>query len=345
MFWTGETLHDQIKAGERVDASFHYLNEQLVRFQIEKARIDQQVGLTSAFASFLDKAEDSLPPVIPLNSIYPYEFTSFKYKNFSPDQRIKHGVYRYFFPRTITVKGGIIYTIAPMLTPDGIPLYHFPESEEFVDINFRLHFLKSPDMVDSEYQYSYDQQIATIKIKGGKKSDTYNGLIITTLDDRSGWGIDYFDIQKILDTTNNPCVVDQKKEIRDKINCYKQEIKKIANWRASDMLRRLQNIVRFLGNVSLSKPLPEVIGYLDEETNSMFYYAPADEKVVDSRQKSAKDIKDPQDVDSIVNWVATAENADPLTIIHTAVPFAAALQEHYRKFYRPTIQFHNPFRK
>lgn len=343
MFWTGETLHDQIKTCERVDASFYYLNEQLIRFQKEKSRIDQEVGLTQAFASFLTEAKDSLPPVIPLNSTYPYEFKLLEHTNFFPDQRIKHGVYRYFFPRTIN--GGLIYTIAPMLTPDGIPLYHFPESEEFLDINFKLHLLKSPDMVDSEYQYSYDKQIATIQIKGGKKSDTYNGLIISTLNDKSGWGIDYFDMQKVLSTTNNPNLLDQKREVKDKINCYTQEIKKIANWRANDMLRRLQNIVRFFNNVSLSKPLPEVIGYFDEDTDAMFYYAPADEKVVDSRQNSAGDIKNPQDVDSIVNWITTAESADPITIIHTAVPFAAALQEHYRKFYRPTIQFHNPFRK
>ncbi len=343
MFWTGETLYEQIKTSERLETSFQFLNEQLVRFQTEKTRIKKEVGLSQAFASFLYEAEDSLPLVIPLNSSYPYEFSFLENKHFPPDYRINHGIYRYFFPRT--KRGSLVYTIAPMLTPDGIPLHHFPESDEFLDINFKMHLLKSPDKVDSEYQYSYDPQIATIKIKGGKNSDTYNGLIISTFNDKSGWGIDHFDIQRILEATTDPRMVDQKEEIKNKVNLYTQEIGKIANWRARDMLLRLQNMVRSFRNVYLSKPLPEVIGYLDDETGAMFYYAPGDEKVVDSRQQSAADIKNPQDVDSVINWIATAESADPITVIHTAAPFAAALKEHYRKFYRPTIQFHNPFRK
>ncbi|MEM4736643.1 MAG: hypothetical protein QXD41_02110 [Nitrososphaeria archaeon] len=342
MFWTGETLSEQFKTLERVDTSFQFLQEQLVRFQSEQISIKNQIRLTQELILFIYQAKENLPNVIPLNDNYPYEFFLDK-KFYLSNQNINFGIYRYFFPRT--KRGSILYTIAPMLTPDGIPLHHFPESNEFLDINFKMHLLKSPESIQSEYQYTYNPQISTIRIKGSSKTDLYNGLIITTINDKSGWGLDSYDIQKILQLTTDPKLEDQKEEIKTKVNFYTKEVLKIANWRANDMLRRLQNIVRSLNNVSLSKPLPEVIGYFDDETGAMFYYAPGDEKVVDSRQKSAGDIKNPQDVDSIVNWIATADSADPITVIHTALPFAAALKEHYRKFYRPTIRFHNPFRK
>jgi hypothetical protein len=342
MFWTGETLSEQINTSERLNMSFQSLDEQLTRFQTEQITIKNKVGLTQELILFIYQAIDTLPDVIPLNDSYPYKF--FDKKNFYlSKENINFGIYRYFFPRT--KRGSLVYTIAPMLTPDGIPLHHFPESDEFLDINFKMHLLKSPDSVRAEYQYSYNPQIATIRIKGSKDADTYNGLIISNINDKSGWGLDNFDIQKILQLTTDPRLTNQKEELKSKIYFYRQEIEKIANWRASDMLRRLQNIVKSLSNVSLSKPLPEVIGYFDEENNAMFYYAPGDEKVVDSRQKSAGDIKNPQDVDSIVNWIATAESADPITVIHTALPLAAALKEHYKKFYRPTIKFNNPFMK